>query len=167
MSFLLSKVVMKAVFPTFKVVSTFLIWARLFLYFSYIKLYGQFCGNLNVLLWFHMVLVPLLVPIFSHTLCISASALLCRSFVSTDLSILLNDEDYEGFSSWCVEASQNSEKVNGFKDITTKWKNKVQGHPYCTTLVNLLHDPFGVVYFDKINGPSNIQIFHCCFSLMY
>lgn len=24
------------------------------------------------------------------------------------------------FSSWCVEASQNSEKVNGFKDITTK-----------------------------------------------
>lgn len=67
-----------------------------------------------------MVLVPLLVPIFSHTLCISASALLCRSFVSTDLSILLNDEDYEGFSSWCVEASQNSEKVNGFKDITTK-----------------------------------------------
>lgn len=30
MSFLLSKVVMKAVFSTFKVVSTFLIWARLF-----------------------------------------------------------------------------------------------------------------------------------------
>lgn len=46
-------------------------------------------------------------------------------------------------------------------------KNKVQGQQYCTTLVNLLHDPFGVVYFDKINGPSNIQIFHCCFSLMY
>lgn len=104
---------MEALLPAFEVVCTFIIWQ-------------DFLPELPSALWpilWQFEHRNTLIPHgsgsvtgankFSYTFCISASSLyFCCSFVSTDLSkILFNAEDV-GFTSWCVEDSWNSEKVN-------------------------------------------------------